>query len=218
MPAMLRLALLVSAITFPALAARPAPRALTCDAAIAAAEQTAETAPGLLHAIGLVESGRRDPRTGERHPWPWTVSAEGIGTYYPSKAEAIAAVEALQARGITSIDVGCMQVNLFYHATAFRSLDEAFDPAPNTRYAARFLLSLYARTGTWPAAAAGYHSFTPGPAAQYAKLISAVWAGAPVPVTETSDGREIVKLPGGGELRMFRSAAAGRTRVFGVMN
>ncbi len=179
----------------------------------------AYTAPGLLLAIGLVESGRRDARTGERHPWPWTVTADGVGTYYPSKADAIAAVEALQARGVNSIDVGCMQVNLFYHPTAFRSLEEAFDPAPNARYAARFLFSLYARTRDWPAAAAGYHSFTPGPAAQYAKLISAVWAGASVPVIETADGREIVALPGGVELRMFRTAVtSGRSRVFGVMN
>ena len=112
---MLRQALLLCAIASPALAARPAPRPLTCDAAIAAAERSADTAPGLLHAIGLVESGRRDPRTGERHSWPWTVSAEGVGTYYASKADAITAVQTLQARGITSIDVGCMQVNLFYH-------------------------------------------------------------------------------------------------------
>ena len=112
-----------------------------------------------------------------------------------------------------------MQVNLFYHPTAFRSLDEAFDPVPNARYAARFLTSLYARTRDWPAAAAAYHSFTPGPATQYAKLISAVWAGAPVPVVQAPDGREIVELPGGGELRIFRTASeTGRSRVFGVMN
>lgn len=177
------------------------------------------TAPGLLHAIGLVESGRRVAPSGERRSWPWTVSAEGIGTYYPTKTDAITAVQALQARGITSVDVGCMQVNLFYHPNAFRSLDEAFDPVPNARYAARFLTSLYARTRDWPAAAAAYHSFTPGPAAQYAKLISAVWAGAPVPVVQAPDGREIVELPGGGELRMFRTASeTGRSRVFGVMN
>lgn len=216
---MLRLVLLVSAVAVPALAARPPPKPLTCEAAIIAAERGAGSAPGLLHAIGIVESGRSDPRSGERRPWPWTVSAEGLGTYYSSKADAIAAVQALQARGVASIDVGCMQVNLFYHPSAFRSLEEAFDPAPNARYAARFLVSLYGRTRDWPAAAAAYHSFTPDPAAQYAKLIAAVWAGAPVPVIQAADGREIVQLPGGGELRMFRAAAAGgRSRVFGVIN
>lgn len=193
--------------------------ALDCDAAIDAAERAGETAPGLLRAIGLVESGRRDARTGERRPWPWTVSAEGVGTYYATKTDAIAAVDALRSRGVTSIDVGCMQVNLFYHPTAFASLDDAFDPAINARYAARFLRSLYARTHDWPAAASAYHSFTPGPAAQYARLISAVWAGAPVPVVQAPDGREVVELPGGGELRIFRAERpGGRSRVFGVMN
>ena len=43
------------------------------------------------------------------------MNAEGVGTYYPSKAAAIAAVEALQARGVQSADVGCMQVNLLHH-------------------------------------------------------------------------------------------------------
>ena len=212
---MLRLVLLASLACFPARAARP----VSCEAAIAAGEQALDTAPGLLHAIGLVESGRRDPRSGERRPWPWTVSAEGIGTYYPDKEAAIAAVTELQARGISSIDVGCMQVNLFYHPAAFASLEEAFDPGRNARYAARFLQSLYGRTHDWAAAASAYHSFTPGPAAQYAKLIAAVWAGAPVPVVAAADGREIVELPGGGELRMFRAAGSGgRSRVFGVIN
>jgi len=128
----------------------------SCGPAIAAAETAAHTAPGLLAAIGLVESGRIDHRTSVRQPWPWTVNAEGAGTYYPGKAEAILAVQALQARGVASIDVGCMQVNLMYHPVAFRTLDEAFDPVPNAAYAARFLSSLHTRTGAWPAAAAAY--------------------------------------------------------------
>ena len=95
------------------------------------------------------------------------MTAEGLGTFYPGKAEAIRAVQVLQARGVASIDVGCMQVNLLHHPAAFRDLDEAFDPAANALYAARFLGGLYARTGTWPAAAAAYHSLTPKLGAQY---------------------------------------------------
>ncbi len=203
----------------PAWAAPPLTNPAACEPAIAAAERTAHTAPGLLTAIGLVESGRREPHTGLRRPWPWTVTAEGVGTYYASKTEAIAAVEALQARGVASIDVGCMQVNLMYHPTAFNSLDQAFEPGANAAYAARFLNSLFAKVRDWPAAAAAYHSFSPGPNAQYAKLIAAVWGGAPVPVVQTSSGQEVVVFPGGGQMRIFREASAGgRGRVVGFLD
>ena len=64
----------------------------------------------------------------------------------------------LQARGVRSIDVGCMQVNLMHHPDAFASLDEAFDPVANARYAARFLSALFRQTGDWSLATANYHS------------------------------------------------------------
>lgn len=190
----------------------------SCGAAVLAAEHARGTAPGLLGAIALVESGRTDPRTGVRAAWPWTVTAEGLGTFYPGKAEAIRAVQALQARGVASIDVGCLQVNLLHHPTAFRTLDEAFDPAVNAAYAARFLSSLFVRTGTWPAAAAAYHSLTPKLGAQYGQLVAAVWSGAPVPVAAGPGGTEIVLFPGGGELRLVRDAVNGNGRVVGYMS
>ncbi len=191
-----------------------------CQAAIAQAERGLRTAEGLLAAIGAVESGRTDPRTGRRRPWPWTVTAEGVGTYYPTKPDAIAAVQALQARGVASIDVGCMQVNLMHHPAAFRTLEQAFDPAPNAAYAARFLMSLYARLGDWPKAASAYHSLSPAPGAQYAKLIAAVWSGAPVPVSPAAGGAQVVTFPDGGQMRVFRDAdaAAGRGRVLGYLS
>ena len=33
-------------------------------------------------------------------PWPWTINAEGVGSFYETKAAAIAAVRDLQARGL----------------------------------------------------------------------------------------------------------------------
>ena len=51
-----------------------------------------------------------------------------------------------------------MQVNLLHHPAAFASLDEAFDPAANARYAARFLSALFRQTGDWSLATANYHS------------------------------------------------------------
>ena len=127
----------------------------------------------LMAAIGHVESGRRDAQ-GVVHPWPWTINAEGAGQMFDTKAEAIAAVRALQAKGVQSIDVGCMQVNLMFHPTAFASLDQAFDPVANANYAARFLSDLYAQTHSWTQATALYHSATPELGADYQRKVAAV--------------------------------------------
>jgi soluble lytic murein transglycosylase-like protein len=132
-----------------------------CATAIAAAERGSGIPPGLLAAIARVESGRARPGGGIA-PWPHAINAGGTGRYPETKAAAIAEVEALRARGIASVDVGCMQVNLFHHPEAFQSLEAAFDPATNVAYAARFLRALHGRTGNWAEALAQYHSSEPG--------------------------------------------------------
>jgi hypothetical protein len=103
------------------------------------------------------------------------VDDAGQGAFYDTKAQAVAAVRGLQARGVRSIDVGCMQVNLMHHPDAFASLELAFDPNVNADYAARFLRTLLAQTGSWPKAAAMYHSATPELAAEYQRKVMAAW-------------------------------------------
>jgi hypothetical protein len=148
---------------------------MLCRRAMQQAEIGSGLPQGLLAAIARVESGRLDPATGRMHPWPWTVDAEGQGSFFPSKAEAIAYVRQLQARGVQSIDVGCLQINLMNHPDAFHSLDEAFDPDVNARYAVRFLNQLRAKTGSWDAAAGWYHSATPEQGLPYrAKVMTAL--------------------------------------------
>ena len=209
-----RALLLLTCLALPGAGPPPPP---ACGSAIAAAERMRGTAPGLLAAIGVVESGRMDPVTRQRAAWPWTVTADGVGTFYPAKPQAIAAVQALRARGINSIDVGCMQINLLYHPAAFRDLDEAFDPAVNTAYAARFLAGLYQRLGAWQAAAEAYHSLTPERGAQYGRLIAAVWAGAPVPTVAGPGGVQVVTFPDGSQMRILRDATIGTGRVLGYL-
>lgn len=152
----------------------PLPPGLQCRAAILAAERAAAVPPQLMAAIARVESGRADAQ-GVVHPWPWTINAEGAGQYFESRDAALAAVRALQARGVQSIDVGCMQVNLMHHPNAFASLEQAFDPAINATYAARFLGELYATTRDWTRATAFYHSQTPERGELYQKRVAAVW-------------------------------------------
>lgn len=176
--AVLVLALLAASATQAspaATAAQPANPAELCRPAIRAAERAHAIPVALLSALGRVESGRRDPDSGAFGPWPWTINAEGRGQFFPTKAEAIAEVRRLQARGVRSIDVGCMQVNLHHHAQAFASLEDAFDPSRNADYAARFLVELQQRSNNWLQAAAHYHSHTPEFAEAYRRRVIAAW-------------------------------------------
>jgi hypothetical protein len=129
----------------------------------------------LLRSIALVESARPDPLTGRVVPWPWTINVSGTGYFFASSEEAITAVANFQARGIKSIDVGCAQVNLLHHPTAFATLERAFDPEANADYAARFLKSLYEGTRNWPLAAAAYHSRLTERGNDYARKVLALW-------------------------------------------
>lgn len=159
---------------------RPRRRTLnSCLPAIATAERQTGLPAKLLGTIALVESGRPDPVSGRVAPWPWTINVGGTGHFYATKQDAIAAVQDLQMLGLRSIDVGCMQINLMYHPNAFASLDEAFDPTANARYAARFLDALYRQTGNWPLAAAAYHSQTPDIGQDYENRVMALWPLAP---------------------------------------
>lgn len=113
----------------------------------------------LLRAISLAESGRKIK--GQVVAWPWTINAEGVPYVFQNKAEAIRKTQELLDAGISSIDVGCMQINLKHHPKAFKNLEEAFNPAQNVAYAARFLLQKMRQLGDWNQAVAHYHSSVP---------------------------------------------------------
>lgn len=130
--------------------------------------------PQLLKAIALTESGRMQ---GDRFvPWPWTINVNGKGFFYATKTEAIQAVRNFQKKGIKSIDVGCMQINLMHHPDAFDSLEEAFDPASNIRYGAEFLVRLRDNNkGVWKQAVGLYHSGRPDLYEPYRQKVIKIW-------------------------------------------
>lgn len=151
-----------------------------CTAAIAAAEAQAGVPAGLLAAMGVVESGRMG-LDGGRQAWPWALNSTGRGRLYNTAEEAIAATARLQQDGQLSVDVGCLQINLMHHPTAFASLQDAFDPVLNVEYAARFLASLRAASVSqdWMEAVGHYHSFRADLAEDYRARVQAVLAGMP---------------------------------------
>jgi hypothetical protein len=129
----------------------------------------------LLSAIASTESGRYHQGLKLRLPWPWAINAEGKGYFFETKDQAIAAVRKLRAQGVKSIDVGCMQINLHHHPDAFNSLEQAFEPQNNVRYAANFLHTLYNEENSWKKAAASYHSKTPKHGNRYVGTVYDSW-------------------------------------------
>jgi len=187
----------------------PTPSLNNCAIHVAQYEKHHNIPTGLLHAISKVESGRKDI-TGRIVAWPWTVNAEGQGYYFPTKEAAIKAVQRMQLKGVKSIDVGCMQVNLYHHPHAFRNLNEAFDPDTNVAYAARFLTGLKNEHASWRTAVAHYHSANPVHHTSYRQNVLGVWnrdlkrEGNSL-AAGIFDERSSPSLPGKGRIRRLTS-------------
>jgi len=179
--------------------------ASSCDQAGARTEEALNLPPGLLRAIGRVESGRRDPTTGVIAPWPWTINAAGQGRFFADAAGATAAVRTLQAAGTASIDIGCFQVNLMHHPLAFPQVEDGFEPSSNAAYAGAFLQSLHQRLGSWDAAVAAYHSATIERGEPYRARVFAAWnpsdsmapsTRAATPVPSRRAGPVVIRISG----------------------
>ena len=148
---------------------------LICHREISRTERMMNLPTQLLDSVALTESGRWSKAAQRRIAWPWTLNANGKGYYLNSKAEAVAKVRELQGAGIRSIDVGCMQVNLYFHKDAFSSIEMALEPAYNVRYAGKFLTQLKQRHRTWSNAVGYYHSGTPELHNRYRLRVLQTW-------------------------------------------
>lgn len=153
-----------------------APQALAatvpdCEA-IAARIGAAEGLPaGLLPAISRIESGRKTGKT--VHAWPWTLNHAGKGLFFETREEALAYLRKTVANGPRNIDVGCMQINNYWHGKHFTSLEAMIDPETNIRYAVRYLKELYRERGSWDGAVQRYHSPDPERGARYHRAFAA---------------------------------------------
>lgn len=107
---------------------------------------------GVLYAVGLTETGRK----GSLHPF--ALNIEGKSVFTKSSTEAVAAFSRARSRGKKLIDLGCMQINHYYHGEEFPSVEAMLDPAQNVSYAAKFLRELKEREGSWTMAVARYHA------------------------------------------------------------
>ena len=123
-----------------------------CEREMARAAQLHGIPLGILYAVGLTETGRR----GALHPY--ALGAEGQTIFAGNVDDALASFEAMRQKGTKLIDLGCMQINHYYHGDKFGSVRAMFDPAKNVDYAARFLKELKQREGSWTMAVARYNA------------------------------------------------------------
>ncbi len=107
---------------------------------------------GVLYAVGLTESGNK----GQLHPF--ALNIEGDTVFAKDKADALRKFAQARKSGKKLIDLGCMQVNHYYHGANFSSPEEMLVPEKNIVYAARFLKQLKEEHGSWTMAVARYHA------------------------------------------------------------
>lgn len=123
-----------------------------CERYLAQAAADESVPLGVLYAVGLTETGRK----GSLHPY--ALNIEGRTVFTNSAEDAMKEFNKARREGLTLIDLGCMQINHYYHGGKFSSVEAMLDPAQNVSYAARFLRELRKREGSWTMAVARYHA------------------------------------------------------------
>jgi soluble lytic murein transglycosylase-like protein len=145
MTARLTLAALVLLTGFDAAAAS------RCQSAIAESARRHGVPEAVALTVGKVESGHDE----------LALNIAGRPARAYSSADAVFAIGKLRAAGITSVDVGCMQINLKHHPRAFPRLEQAFEPEANAEYGVQLLKRLHGEKLSWGKAIAAYHSSDP---------------------------------------------------------
>jgi soluble lytic murein transglycosylase-like protein len=123
-----------------------------CEREMAQAAKKYDIPLGILYAVGLTETG------GGGHLHANALNLQGDAVYSLNKQQAMQRFQAAKASGMRLIDIGCMQLNWYYHGDQFSSVEEMFDPHKNVDYAARFLKELKKSEGSWTLAVGRYNA------------------------------------------------------------
>jgi len=123
-----------------------------CEAAMEEASRRYDVPLGILYSVGLTETGVK----GELQPF--ALNIEGDPHIASTKQEALSVFRLGSQSGKKLIDLGCMQINHYYHHQNFPSVAEMLAPQKNVDYAARFLAQLYEAEQSWTLVVARYHA------------------------------------------------------------
>jgi tetratricopeptide (TPR) repeat protein len=103
--------------------------------------------------------------------------SQGQGHYFETPEDAEREARKRLAAGDALIDVGCLQVDLYHHPDAFRTVADAFDPRENADYAAGYLARLAREHGSWLEAVAAYNAGRPADGVDYLARVLYLWRG-----------------------------------------
>ena len=132
---------------------------LLCISEIKKVEKHLNLPNNILLAISLTETGRL---VDDMYiPWPWSLNVKGKGYYLDSKKQAINYALTNIKNFTKNVDIGCMQINYYYHGKKFKNFDDMKTPKINVLWAGYFLLDLREKYGTWKEAIMRYHSSNP---------------------------------------------------------
>lgn len=123
-----------------------------CEREIQAAAAKYGVPEGILYSVGLTETGRKGSLSA------YAMNVEGKAYFPPSQQAAMTTFYDAKRQGMKLIDIGCMQINHYFHGENFSSPEEMFDPKRNVEYAAKFLRNLHDKHETWTMAVARYHA------------------------------------------------------------
>jgi soluble lytic murein transglycosylase-like protein len=123
-----------------------------CEREILSAAAKYGIPEGILYSVGLTETGRKGSL------YPFALNIEGKAVFPPSELDAMRQFYSARKSGAKLIDIGCMQINHYFHGENFSSAEAMFDPHRNVEYAAKFLRNLHDRHETWTMAVARYHA------------------------------------------------------------
>lgn len=135
-----------------------------CTNAISNSEKKYNLPPYLLQAIAITESGVNGK------PNPWAMNIKGKSHYASGYNEVVNIVNRHGTK--PSIDVGCSQINLKWHAHRFNDWKQLLNPQINADYAAFHLIELKKEFGSWSKAVSAYHSRTNWRGVNYACKVS----------------------------------------------
>ncbi|MDX8126969.1 transglycosylase SLT domain-containing protein [Methylomonas sp. OY6] len=94
--------------------------------------------PFELYAVSLMESSKYSSNN-TITPWPLAINAAGTAIFPRNRGDALNALACELEKGITSIDVGLMQINIKWNGYRVSDIKSLFDPEVNLRVGADIL-------------------------------------------------------------------------------